>query len=185
MLEDPRTLCRFTVQDSLLRLGGAAVDPIVKRLGKERPSTFEAVGMLKVAAGLAEPKLLEPALRLCKDGRPEVRVLAAGLAGRLGGKQATAQLLTLLGDKAPEVRAAGAKGLGRLGYWPSAGPLSKCLRDRSWDVRMEASMALRNLGNPGLLILRRFLGDDDRFAADMAKMVLGLPDTAIRREVMS
>jgi HEAT repeat protein len=185
MLKDPRTLCRFTVQDSLLRVGGAVVDPIVTRLSHERPSLYEAVGTLKVAAGLAEPRLLEPALRLCNDDRSEVRALAAGVAGRLGGTEATDQLLHLLGDPVAEVRAAGAKGLGRLGHWRSAGPLSKCLRDEAWMVRMEASLALRNLGNPGLLILRRFLGDDDRFAADMAKMVLGLPDTAVRRGTMS
>jgi hypothetical protein len=34
--------------------------------------------------------------------------------------------------------------------------------------------------SPGLVLLRRSLNDRDRFAADMAKQVLDLPDTNVR-----
>jgi hypothetical protein len=39
-------------------------------------------------------------------------------------------------------------------------------------------LALRSLGPPGLLFLHRSLQDADRFAADMARHMLDLPDMA-------
>jgi len=56
--------------------------------------------------------------------------------------------------------------------------VSLLLRDQAWVVRREAALALRAMGAPGTLLLRRALTSDDRFAADMAKQVLGLPGTA-------
>jgi hypothetical protein len=37
-------------------------------------------------------------------------------------------------------------------------------------------LALRAVGSPGILFLRRSLSDYDAFAADMAKQVLDLPE---------
>jgi HEAT repeat protein len=78
----------------------------------------------------------------------------------------------MLGDPVPQVRAAAAQSLGKLGYWPAAAHIAPLLRDPSWVVRLEAGQALRTLGAPGILFLRRFLADDDKFAADMARQVL-------------
>ena len=78
----------------------------------------------------------------------------------------------------PEVRAAAAQALGKLRHWPAAAALAALLRDRAWEVRRAAGFALRALGAPGLLFLRRSLQDTDRYAADMARHVLGLPDPA-------
>jgi HEAT repeats len=180
MLGDEATLCRFIVQDSLLRLGSAAVEPLTSRLLTGQRSHHEVTAALRVAGGLSDPRLLAPALHLCADERAEVRALAVSVVGGLGGHDAIQVLLECLSDTSAEVRAAAARSLGRLEHWPVAAPLARLLRDEAWEVRREAGLALRALGTPGLLLLRRSLNDRDRFAADMAKQVLDLPDTNMR-----
>ena len=136
-----------------------------------------------VAAGLAEPRFAGPALRLCRDPIPETRALAAGLLGQLGGSEAVAVLTELMGDSDSAVRAAAARALGNLNHWPAAPDLARALRDRAWDVRREAGRALRALGSPGILLLRRYLSDEDAFASDMARQVLDIPESAAVRSM--
>jgi hypothetical protein len=83
LLDDPDGLCRFTAQDSLLRIGGPVIEPLVRYLSD--PSGPQVEAALRVAVGLADPRLLSPALRLCRHKSPQVRVLAAALLGMLGG----------------------------------------------------------------------------------------------------
>jgi hypothetical protein len=45
-------------------------------------------------------------------------------------------------------------------------------------VRREAGLALRALGAPGVLFLRRYLTDNDHFAVEMARQVRDLPGAA-------
>ena len=105
---------------------------------------------------------------------------AATLVGAIGGGPAIGLLLRLLGDEAPEVRAAAARGLGKAEHWPAAAVLAGLLGDSSCAVRREAGVALRRLGSPGMLFLRRALSARDAFAADAARQMLDLPDSALR-----
>lgn len=170
MLTDPHSLCRFTVQDSLLRIGSPAVPGLLRHFCD--PSAVPSEEALKIATGIADGRFLRPALTLCRRPDPRLRAQAATLAASIGGAQVTDVLTGLLGDGDPDVRAAAANGLGKLAHWPAAGALSACLRDRSWDVRRGAALALGRCGAPGVLLLRRALLDDDRFARDMARQVL-------------
>ena len=95
----------------------------------------------------------------------------------LGGRGVEV-LVELLGDSTPEVRAAAARALGKLAHWPVAATLATLLRDRAWDVRREAGLALRALGAPGTLLLRRSLAHADPFTVDMARQILDLPEPA-------
>jgi len=171
MLADPETLCRFTVKDSLLRVGHVAAEPLLRFLVND--PTPEA---LEVAAGIGDARFLGPALECCRSPDARSRALAAALIGSIGGSQATDALSDLLRDPDLNVRAAAATGLGKLGHWPAAGALAERLRDSSWDVRRAAALALKALGAPGMLLLRRALSDRDRFASDMAQQVLEIPD---------
>ena len=173
MLSTSGTLYRFAVQDAVLRVGRPAVTPLVSYLaGHSGPVVLPA---LQVASILADPALAAPALTLVDDPHPLVRARAADLLGAVGGQHGTSALCSLLEDPTPAVRAAAAGALARLRHWPSAHLVAPLLRDRAWDVRRAAGLALRDLGGPGLLFLRRFQSDDDRFAADMATQVLSLP----------
>ncbi|HYM58897.1 MAG TPA: HEAT repeat domain-containing protein [Solirubrobacteraceae bacterium] len=173
LLDDEHTLCRFTVKDSLLRIGSAAADPIARRLRRgERAVSPE---LLTVATWQAVPAMLEPALALAGANDPAVRAGAAGLLGALGGAAGAEALGTLLVDDAPQVRAAAATALGKIAHWEAAPDLAARLEDRDFDVRRAAALALRSLGPSGELQLRRSLRSPDGFAHDMARQVLDLP----------
>jgi hypothetical protein len=176
MLADPRPLPRFAAKDALRRIGRPLISPLIDLLG--RASGSEAAAALEVATAVATPAILPAAVRLSHDELAETRARSAVLLGVLGGEAAIGTLLALLHDPDPAPRAAAADALGRLGHWPAVAELTGRLRDQEWEVRRNAALALRSLGSPGLLLLRRALADDDRFAADVARQVLDLPDAA-------
>jgi hypothetical protein len=173
LLSDANPLCRFTAQDSLLRMGSVVIEPLARYLFLHSGQQIEAA--LQVAAGLADLDFLAPALALCQDESPQVRTLAATLVGAVGGIVGVDALTTLLTDGCPEVRAAAAQALGKLHHWPAAARLASLLRDPTWIVRQAAGLALRALGAPGQLFLRRLCTDSDAYAMDMARQILDLP----------
>lgn len=180
LLPTPEAVGSYVLRDSLLRIGPAILPLLAKYL--ETHSGREAEPALDVAAGLPDARLGPAALRLCRDARPRVRTRAASLAGAIGGDEAVTVLGEMLEDPEPSVRAAAAAALGRLGHWPSATAVARQLRDPAWIVRSQSALALRRLGGPGQLLLRRALADPDRFAADIARQVLDMPETTAERD---
>lgn len=176
LLADPATQARFAVQNALLRMGGVVAGPLTSFL--ETHSGQAVAAGLRVAESLAEPRFSPAALTLSRNGDPPIRIGAAKLLGAIGGAAAAERLTALLSDDDSQVRAAAASSLGRMQHWQAASQLAGCLRDRTWRVRRDAGLALRALGAPGVLFLRRALKGDDRFAADMAQQVLDLPTGA-------
>jgi HEAT repeat protein len=177
MLADPATQARFAVQDALLRMGSTVADPLASFL--ETHSGLPAESGLRVAESLAEPRFLAAALHHSASEEVGVRSAAANLLGAIGGGAAAERLTQLLKDPDSLVRAAAAHGLGRMQHWPAAAQLAECLRDSTWRVRRDAGLALRAIGAPGALFLRRALKGDDPFAADMSQQVLDLPAAAV------
>jgi hypothetical protein len=175
MLADPATQARFAVQDALLRMGDIIAEPLAAFL--ETHSGAPAEAGLRVAGALAETRFLPAALRLSADDAG-VRVAAAKLLGGIGSAASAERLTELLKDSDSRVRAAAANGLGRMQHWPAASQLAESLRDSIWHVRRDAALALRAIGAPGTLFLRRALKGDDAFAADMTQQILDLPATA-------
>lgn len=176
LLADPATQARFAVQTALLRMGAVAAGPLATFL--ERNSGSAAEAGLRVAEALAEPRFEQAALRLSRPANVAIRTAAAKLLGAVGGAEAAERLLELLGDEAFQVRAAAAQSLGRLRHWQAGSALSERLGDPTWPVRRQAALALRAIGAPGVLFLRRATKGNDRFAADMAQQVLDLPEAA-------
>lgn len=172
-LEDPAAMCRLAAQDALLRLGPQAVAPLAAYLdGGTGPARAAA---LAVAVGLADPGFSRAAIRLSEDPDPIVRERAVEVLGAIGNLDGAAAATRRLEDAAATVRAAAARALGRMHHWPAAPALAALMRDRAWAVRHAAGSALRDLGSPGLLVLRRLRGDGNLFAADMARQILDLP----------
>jgi HEAT repeat protein len=176
MLADPATQARFAVQDALLRMGSTIAEPLASFL--ETHSGLPAESGLRVSESLAEPRFLPAGLRHSASEEVGVRTAAANLLGAIGGPESAARLMELLKDPESLVRAAAAHGLGRMQHWPAAAQLAEGLQDSTWGVRRDAGLALRAIGAPGALFLRRALKGTDLFAADMAQQVLDLPAAA-------
>jgi HEAT repeat protein len=176
MLADPATQARFAVQDALLRMGGIVAEPLAAFL--ETHSGPPAESGLRVAESLAAIGFRPAALRLSGNDDAGVRIAATNLLGAIGDAASAERLTELLKDSDLRVRAAAARGLGRMQHWQAASQLAEGLRDRAWQVRRDAGLALRSIGAPGALFLRRALKGDDAFAADMAQLVLDLPEAA-------
>lgn len=171
-------LAPFAVEDSLIRIGETLTPRLAEHLLVASDDALRAG--LRVAVSLAGSALLPPGLKLCESEDPEARALSAELIGATGGEAAVEVLTRMVRDPEPKCRAAAAQALGRLGHWPAASSLAELLGDRAWEVRQHAGAALRSLGSPGMLFLRRSLSSDDPFAADVARQMLDLPDSAIR-----
>lgn len=176
MLADPATQARFAVQDALLRMGAIIAEPLAAFL--ETHSGPPAESGLRVAESLAETRFLPAALRLSASEDAGVRIAATNLLGAIGDPASAERLTVLLKDSDARVRAAAAHGLGRMQHWQAASLLAVSLRDSVWRVRRDAALALRAIGAPGTLFLRRALKGDDAFAADMAQQILDLPAAA-------
>jgi HEAT repeat protein len=138
-----------------------------------------AVAALRVGAAIGDPRLAAGARARLEDPEPTVRAWAVRLAGAVGGDENAAAVVQRLTDSAEEVRAAAAVALGRLGHWPAAPELAARLGDASWLVRRNAALALRALGPAGELLLGRALREEDRFARDIARQTLDLPESMV------
>lgn len=178
-LVDPARMCRFTVRDSLLRVGQPAASALAQFLQCDDSAAL--ADALIVARGLAQPELVAPAIRLC--GHPEaiVRARAVAVLGALGGDDAAQVLLDRLRDDDASVREAAARAIGEIGHWGLASALADQLGDTSFPVRRESAIALRRLGSVGVLVLRRATQSSNPFAVDMATQVLDLPDSVFHR----
>jgi hypothetical protein len=176
LLADQATQARFAVQNALLRMGSIIAEPLGVFLESQSGRAAEAG--LRVAESLAEPSFGSSALRLSRVEDIGIRVAAAKLLGAIADAAAAERLMEMMTDVEARARAAAAEALGRMQHWQAGSLLAAGLRDRTWRVRRESGLALRSIGAPGVLFLRRALKGDDRFAADMAQQVLDLPEAA-------
>jgi len=176
LLADPATQARFAVQNALLRMGSVVAGPLRDFL-KDRSGKAAEAG-LRVAESIADPSFGPAAMKHSTVEDLGIRVAAARLLGAIADAPAAARLIEMLRDSESRVRAAAAQSLGRMQHWQAASLLAERLRDKTWRVRREAGLALRAIGAPGALFLRKAIKGDDRFAADMAQQVLDLPEAA-------
>lgn len=172
LLADPETISRFSVQDSLFRMGRDIVEPLAKYL--ETHSGRAAEAGLTLAESMAEPRFLGAALQAAGTGGTGEREIAARLLGSIGGVEAASQLTEMLADPESEVRASAATGLGKMRHWPASSALAGMLADDEWVARRAAAFALRAIGGPGTLLLRRAAKGEKR-EADIAQMALDIP----------
>ena len=175
-LADPAPEVAFAAKDALVRAGAVAEPAVSTRLSRSDLAPDVRAALLGIAVHVAAPShggLLD---QHRPDPHPPVRIGVARLAAAIGTREAASALTALLDDGDEQVRAAAVEGLGAVGHWPVTPRIAELLGDPAWVVRQAAGTALRRLGAPGALYLRRALDDPDAFARDMARQVLDLPD---------
>jgi len=179
-LTDEDGFCRFAAHNALHRMGAAAVRPLDRYIGSQTgPALERAMG---VAASLGHEEFSGLAGKLVDHGSPVIRRLALDTLARSGNLQSVPLVLKRLHDAEAPVRQAAVRTLGHLHCWQAAPAIGCLLADPVWAVRQETGAVLRSLGAPGILVLRRALTNPDRFVADMARHILGLPSLKTRAE---
>lgn len=176
MLGDPDPGVRFTVMDSLLRVGGAVVEPLQRTIEAD-PDAETTASALRVASGVGDHRLAGLALLHCRDQRSEVRAAAAATVGSLGGQVAAETLAELLEDPDPGVRVSAVDSLRRMNSWANSPRIARRLADPDWPVRRAAAIALDEFGPVGRLYIRRVARGEEGLASRVAFQILG-PDAA-------
>ena len=176
LLADPATLSRFAVQDALLRMGEAMMVPLAEYLVvREGPA---ALAGLRVAAATGDGRFHAIALHYSHDTAPDGDAAAssAELLAAIGGAEAASRLLAMTAFDSERAQIAAIRALGRMRHWPAASRLAAMLEHPRWKVRHASALALRTIGAPGLLLLRRARAGESIAAAEIARLVLDLPD---------
>ena len=155
------------VEATLLKLGPAAVDSLVRLLASED----NALRIIAVRVlGRMDHSTDEKLFQALRDDRWKVRVSAVSALAHHTSETVIKQLLTILHDPHPAVRSASARGLGRIGNAQATDRLILTLQDSQRVVRKSAAKALGQIGDPRATApLIATLQDDD----------------AVRRESMS
>ena len=177
LLADPATLSRFAVQDALLRMGELMVVPLAQYLVLQDGAAV--VAGLRVAAATGDRRFIEIALHFSHDAAAdgEAAALCAELLASIGGTEAAARLIEMLDHDVERTQVAAVRGLGRMRHWPAASRLSGMLAHPRWKVRHAAALALRSIGAPGVLLLRRARAGESSASAEIARLVLDLPES--------
>ena len=134
---------------------------------------------IELAESIDDPLAVQAAMAHVAHPAPAVRRTLARALRRRPATDSEQTLVQLLRDPDFSVRAAAARTLGELGPSTIVPALAPLLGDDVWIVRLRAAIALAQAGERGRAVLRAARTGSDRFARDMAAMVIGLSDGAL------
>jgi hypothetical protein len=152
---------------------GPRIEPFIRTsLDKTLPP--EKTGLLIEMAGRLLLRGLYPDIVFyARHADKELRIRAARALGHLLVPGSVKALLALAADPSWEVQAQALRSLGSLQDWQTIPILVKALFSPHWHVRYNAGFGLAAFGLVGVLQLQEVSRQaDDRYAADMAAMVL-------------
>jgi HEAT repeat protein len=152
---------------------GQRIEPYLRvSLRKPLPADKHAL-LIEMAGRLLLRGLYPDIARFAASPEKELRIRAARTIGRLLVPGSARVLSGLAADPAWEVQAQAIRSLGNLQDWRTIPLLVKALFSPTWHVRYNAGYGLAAFGLVGVLQLQEVSRQkEDRFAADMAAMVL-------------
>jgi HEAT repeat protein len=175
-LDDPDPAMQIACAAALAQLGDAQLaEQILAVAGEVAEARPGPVAAILVTLGRTSPSAL--AYALAPTAPPELRRLAAAVAGGLRLAEHSDRLRAALASDDDELVARAARGLGMIGEVDAFDALLALLEDpgRAWFVRVAATNALGALGDPRAApALRRELEGEDWLAQSRAADALGL-----------
>ncbi len=152
---------------------GPRIEPFIRTtLDKELPPAKAGL-LVEMAGRLLLRGLYLDVVAFARHSDKELRIRAARTLGRLLVPESVRTLADLAADPSWEVQAQALRSLGHLQDWRSVPILVKGLFSPQWHVRYNAGYGLAAFGLVGILQLQEVSRQkEDRFAADMAAMVL-------------
>ena len=178
LLDDEVPAVRFASQQALLRSGARVVPALEQYLS--RADGPGIVWALEIATNLPDPRLQIAVRRHLKSTDPRRR--AGATEAIVPWLQDPRILIELFADSDAEVRATAARAAGAANAEQLAAHVGRLLCDSDWNVRQQAGLTLAAMGPVGLMTLRVHLDDPDRYARDMAVLML---DTLAARDTRS
>ena len=152
---------------------GQRIEPFL-RASLRRTLPAEKTGLLIEMAGRLLLRGLYPDIvGFARHSDKELRIRTARALGRLHVPSSVKVLSALAEDQAWEVQAQALRSLGSLQDWKTLPLIGRGLFSPHWHVRYNAGYALAAFGLIGILQLQEISRQrEDRYAADMAAMVL-------------
>jgi HEAT repeat protein len=142
---EPDFFIREYITWSLVRLGDAAVLPLIAMLNHERPVARQSAAhtLSKIGDARARDALIDA----LKDHHVGVVSKAASALGKIGDTKAIPVLISLLGHEDTELQATLVSVLEEFGL-PTVQPLVHALTHDDWRIREQAADLLRLIGSP-------------------------------------
>jgi len=152
---------------------GQRIEPFLRAsLRKPLPAAKLAL-LVEMAGRLLLRNLYRDIVRFAGHPDKELRIRAARAMGRLLVPASSRTLCALASDPEWEVQAQAIRSLGNLQDWKTVPVLLRALFSPNWHVRYNAGYGLAAFGLVGVLQLQEISRQkEDRYAADMATMVL-------------
>ncbi len=162
---------RIPLRDVFRQCNEKTVAFLTKKL-EDESHPYIKVSCLEILERRTPHSLLPQIAKIIQDPHKNLRVAAIRVLKHHPTKQTIDHLIRLLDDPAWEVRAVAAGALAHAGVVEAIPKLTMLLRDKVWWVRKNAAMTLREIGEPGRIVLRMQDPDIDRYAYEIAKFVL-------------
>jgi HEAT repeat protein len=168
-----------TYQLAVLGEHSSLASPILlERIRSDAPP-HKLYAYIHAAAQLRDPECMARVADLSTHAHPEVRIAVARVLRGKPGDAVHAKLLAMLRDPDWRVRAQAARGLSGISDEHTVQELGRALTDTNWWVRFRAGLALAAVGPMGGALLSDSLSQSDRYARDMAALVMGLSDASV------
>lgn len=151
---------------------------LLERIRSDAPP-HKLYAYIHAAAELHDAECMARVADLSTHPHPEVRVAVARVLRSKPGDTVHVKLLSMLRDPDWRVRAQAARGLSGIHDDRSVAELARALTDANWWVRFRAGLGLAAMGAPGRAALSDALANSDRYARDMATLVIGLSDASV------
>jgi hypothetical protein len=152
---------------------GPRIEPFIRASLKKPLSTEKAGLLVEMAGRLLFRGLFRDIIGFARHPDKELRIRTARTLGRLLVPVSVKILTDLAADSSWEVQAQAIRSLGSLQDWKTIPIMVKALFSPHWHVRYNAGYGLAAFGLVGVLQLQEISRQkEDRFAADMAAMVL-------------
>ena len=163
----------FYAYSNIFNSLGQRIEPFL-RASLRKPLPPDKLALLVEMAGrLLLRGLYRDVVRFAGHADKELRIRAARSLGRLLVPASSRTLCALAADREWEVQAQAIRSLGNLQDWKTVPVLLKALFSPNWHVRYNAGYGLASFGLVGVLQLQEIARQkEDRYAADMAAMVL-------------
>jgi HEAT repeat protein len=168
-----------TYQLGILSSHAGLVSPmLLERIRPDAPP-HKLYAYIHAAAELKDPECMARVADLSTHAHPEVRVAVARVLRSKAGDSVHVKLLSMLRDPDWRVRAQAARGLSEIHDERTTQELGRALTDGNWWVRFRAGLALATMGHMGSTELTNALAHSDRYARDMATLVIGLSEASV------